>query len=50
MRRLAKHGTYPYIVIIAMWTILIALFVHSHVFPERLLAFLAEKCHFDCFR
>lgn len=34
-----------HVVVIAMWTVLVALFVESHVFSERLFAFLADENH-----
>lgn len=31
--------------VITMWTVLVALLVHRHVLPERLLTFLAHEGH-----
>lgn len=47
---LSEEREFAHVVIIAVWTELIALLIVRHVFPKCLLAFLAHERHLSCLR
>ena len=42
------HWKNTYIVVVAMWAILVTFFIICHIFAERFLALFAHKDHLSC--